>query len=130
MNFVNTLIRRRVAAVIVALAVAGTALVGLGGVRPTPSAHAATQLYQVSPSKACNWQYPRPGELVMFGGWRPWDAYSLYCYKLTIFNGVQVMSMLGGLNMQGYCSAHYSGSRAVVINNGWYALDDWWCKVG
>jgi hypothetical protein len=30
---------------------------------------------------------------------------------------------LGGLNIQNFCNAKYPGSRAVVVNNGWYALD-------
>jgi hypothetical protein len=29
-----------------------------------------------------------------------------------------------------YCAVKFPGSRAVVIRNGWYALDDWYCRYG
>jgi len=88
----------------------------------------AAILYNVDPHKVCNWQYPRPGQFVASSSWRPWDPYSLYCYKI---GGIPpTFTILGGLNIQGYCSAKYSGSRAVVIREGWWALNDWWCRIG
>jgi hypothetical protein len=107
----------------------GVVLLGAVVLGISPRRTEASINYQVNPGAVCNWQYPSPGQLVGFSSWRPWDAYSLYCYKWFAGDPTH-LTALGGLNIQGYCSARYRGSRAVVINNGWYALDDWYCRVG
>jgi hypothetical protein len=113
---------KAVSAVLVAAILAVCAVLSLQA-RPADAAiH-----YNVDPQRVCNWQYPSPGEFVGASSWRAWDPYSLYCYKIGLGSGFRV---LGGLNIQGYCSAKYRGSKAVVIRQGSWALDDWWCRIG
>ncbi len=49
----------------------------------------------------------------------PWDPYSLICYDLSFPAGV---TLYGSLDIQGYCSFKYPGSKAVLAEHnifGW-----------
>jgi hypothetical protein len=87
------------------------ASVALGTAAP---ASAYTREDPAMPVAVCNWQ----GH---FGAstWNPFSAYSSYCYDLSIPLGI---SIAGSLDVQGYCSAKFTGSKAIVVANnplGW-----------
>jgi hypothetical protein len=110
---------------IVTAAGVGLALTAaLGGNWFSSPAQAATY-YWADLGRVCNFQYPRPGEFVHYSTWRPWDPYSAFCTKQSVWDP-RPMS-LGGLNIQAYCSATIPGSRAAGVRRGAYALDDWYC---
>lgn len=116
-------IRRRLLTAGAAIALA----VGLFTGAMATSSHPAEASwnYQVTPYRVCQWQYSNPG-LFFIGAstWQPWNPYAIYCYGLSGFG----WGVLGGLNIQGYCSARYPGSVAVVIRDDWWAFDDWYCR--
>lgn len=55
-----------------------------------------------------------------------WTAYGWYCYDLS-FPALSI-APAGGVDVQAWCSRHYPGSEAKVIENnlwGWRCIRNW-----
>jgi len=86
------------------VAVAIAAVLALGTASPS---QADTLDTQVMPVAVCNLQ----GH---FGAstYNPFSAFANYCYDISFPLGFTVV---GGLDVQGYCNAKHPGSKAVVV---------------
>jgi hypothetical protein len=93
------------------------ATIVLFGLNVAPAEASTTYIYPVYQYQVCQ----RQGH---FGAsyYNPWSAYSWYCYDLSFPIGV---TYAGGLDMNGWCQATYSGTHAELVSNdvwGWRCI--------
>ena len=86
----------------------------------TPVAHAeekeyeSTVSYSVAGYQVCQYQGHFAATTLT-----PWNPYSMLCYDLSVPAGITIA---GSLDIQGFCSAKYPGSQAVLVEEnilGW-----------